>query len=167
MGLDIIAFEKIEFLCADPDSADSPYDVDDESFAHLYPNDDFPSRADALVRGVYRSTGKRMEFRAGSYSGYSAWREALARLVGTTAERVFAGTVPPAFGELIDFADNEGLIGPQTSAKLAKDFASWKARAATHAKTMRAAEGAAFMEGYASFQEAFELAANGGAIQFC
>lgn len=51
------------------------------------------------------------EFSAGSYSGYNMWRDYLDE---------FAGNV--AFQELIDFADNEGVIGSELSKKLYEDF---------------------------------------------
>jgi hypothetical protein len=40
-----------------------------------------------------------------------------------TAEQVWAARPEGPFVELIDFADNEGMIGPRAAAKLAKDFA--------------------------------------------
>ena len=61
------------------------------------------------------------------------------------------------FYELINFSDCEGFIGPKTSAKLAKDFAAWQEKAG---------ERGWFSEKYAQWRAAFELAANGGVVQF-
>jgi len=65
-------------------------------------------------------------FRAGSYSGYNRWRRLLSKSVlGADADEVWENPRRfdgKPFVELIDFADNEGCIGPIISAKLAKDF---------------------------------------------
>ncbi len=166
MGLDIIALENVELVRADG-AEEGPHDDEGEDLVYLYPNPDFAERADGMVPGAYRGKGGRHEFRAGSYSGYSEWRERLAALVDTTPEKVWAGAVAPAFGELINFAVNEGTIGPKTSAKLAKDFEAWRSQAETWAKAMPGEEGAWFMRSYDDWRKAFGLAANAGAVQFC
>ena len=165
MGLDIVALENVELVRAESEEEGDP--PEDDDLVYLYPNEDFPAQADGITPGAYRGKGGRHEFRAGSYSGYNEWRERLAALVDTTPEKVWAGAIAPAFGELINFADNEGTIGPKTSAKLAKDFDAWRARAETWAKKLPGEEGAGFMQSYDDWRKAFTLAANGGAIQLC
>ena len=64
-------------------------------------------------------------FRAGSYSGYNWWRDRLNK---------FAGNV--AFQELIDFADNEGVIGSELSEKLYEDFRKYHNKAEEYSKAM-------------------------------
>lgn len=158
MGLDIQAFAS-----ADP-WADAPEDLGTD----LYVNPDFPTRADGLVTGKY-ITGDSFNFRAGSYSGYNAWRREMARLVETTPEALWE--LDPAeksdvpFYELIHFADNEGVIGPETSAKLAKDFGALRDKA----QDFEPSEGPKdwFLRNYEYFAFAFFLASKSGAVRFC
>ncbi len=60
MGLDVVAYEKLEWVRELTDD-DPPDDL-----VPLAPNDDFPARADGLRAGWYRASGARLEFRAGS-----------------------------------------------------------------------------------------------------
>ncbi|MEN9870269.1 MAG: hypothetical protein RLZZ171_1257, partial [Cyanobacteriota bacterium] len=67
------------------------------------------------------------------------------------------------FVELINFSDCEGVIGSSLSAKLAKDFADFNDRAK---KTAAEYRGDWFYSLHQKWQEAFELAAQNGAISF-
>lgn len=167
MGLDITAASKIELI------PDAPVDLD--AF-HIGANpDEFADRADGLKPGLYRSHAE-LNFRAGSYSGYNAWREQLAELAGYPAQPANFGDAvrgrPPKehsagawsatsgpFWELINFSDCEGVIGPRTSAKLAKDFADHQAKADAHPDEW-------FRDLYAMWRRAFELASDAGAVDF-
>lgn len=146
----------------------------------VYANNDFPGRADGLEdRGVY-SAEYSMGFRAGSYRGYNAWREELAKLAGYSAvpvDRYNTGKVEMRhdygawqaesgpFLELIEFSDCEGTIGSTVSAKLAKDFADWDERAKQHDDASQNWHGR-FYSLYQQWRTAFEMAANGGAVDF-
>jgi len=134
--------------------------------ARIYPNPDFPAQAEGIEDGYYGYENS-MDFRAGSYSGYNQWRDELARMAGYAP--VASDHSPYAAGawqkksgpfwELINFADNEGCIGPKTSAKLAKDFAEFQ-----HAADLNPDEW--FRQKYAYWRKAFELASNDGAVDF-
>ena len=166
MGLDVSAFSKVE-------NVDDETEIDG-TFVRLYLNRSFLERADGLVEGLY-SYDKKVEFRAGSYSAYNAFRDLLARFaLDAPAEDVwkdpgrFHGR---PFYELINFADNEGTIGPRTSAKLARDFRENAGKAFDFAKAIdKTAHFAGideyFVETYQLFAEAFDLAADGGAVAF-
>lgn len=67
------------------------------------------------------------------------------------------GTSP--FFELIHFADNEGVIGPVVSAKLAKDFRDNYERA-------KAFGDGYWLSKYEKWMAAFEMAADNGAVEF-
>lgn len=139
MGLDISVYEKIELAEAITyeqlkalGHEHSLYDQDDHfhvSVVHEEYREKTPS-----PEGFYKISGKRHGFRAGSYSGYNAWRRWLASVVGTTDKAVWDGHVPPAFGELIHFSDCEGTLKSEVCAKLAKDFDDWRVRAALGSK---------------------------------
>lgn len=93
------------------------------------------------------------EFRAGSYSGYNQWRDWLNDFAGDTA-----------FQELIDFADNEGVIGSELSAKLYNDFRTYHDKAQKY--SIELANGEWWFEKYCEWEKAFELAKDSGAVDF-
>ncbi len=114
----------------------------------------FPGRGEGVEsRKVYKWED-RFDFYAGSYSGYNWWR---ARL-----EEFSNGS--KAFYELIEFADNEGVIGPCVSKKLAKDFTDNQDKAKEFSMTI--SEGKWWFEKYKEWRKAFEMAAKNGAVEF-
>lgn len=167
MGLDITVYSGLKRVEPQPECEDTP-----DGMAHIYVNPDFPERADGLQNGYYAFDADD-GFAAGSYGGYGQWRNTLAWLAGYPAVRHESSYKPPEesyaagawaeaegpFYELIHFADNEGTIGPLTSAKLAKDFADFQAKADK-------CEDAWFRNKYADWRKAFEMAANGGCVSF-
>ena len=143
MGLNITAYEEVT--------------KDSEGEIHLYNIDCFRERADGVEEGIYSSVGEEIEFRAGSYSGYNRWRESLAQLVGKTITEIWNNSSPKGpFTELINFADNEGTIGPKTSKKLALDFLKYEEQAKAHGTD------GYFYETYTLFKDAFVLASKTG-----
>lgn len=150
MGLDITAFAQ-----------HYPSDEDRGTFAYINP--DFPGQADDVKEGYYVSCGDSLYFRAGSYSGYNEWRRWLAGLVGTTPEKVWGDKPQIPFYELIDFADNEGTIGPAVSAKLRDDFLNnlEKARNDETAKNEPY-----YFQKYICWLNAFTIAAQDGMVMF-
>jgi hypothetical protein len=166
VGLDVTAYEKVTLKQAMTieqynDMVDRDGEPGDEYVVLYYAG--FEERADGMPQGVYLDEGKSMEFRAGSYSGYNQWRANLALLVGTTDRAVWNDPQPGPFVELINFSDCDGFIGPQTSAKLAADFAAWQDRAADFADTFSISW---WLDAYSQWRKAFELAANGGVVRF-
>jgi hypothetical protein len=124
MGVDISAYRNVKRVMCDRGSEGEC----DHEYAH--PNEDFPGRADDISRGCYEvADDDKSEYEQGvhrAYSSYNRWRERLCAVVlGVQPDQVwnypehFAGK---PFFELINFSDCEGVIGPQTCAKLAKDF---------------------------------------------
>lgn len=92
-------------------------------------------------------------FGAGSYSAYNYWREILEQFKGNVA-----------FQELINFADNEGVIGPVVSKKLFEDFTRYEKEAEEYAKTIE--DGEWFIKQYRKWLKAFGVASDGGAVDF-
>ena len=170
MGLDISYYSKIDFA--------STLERDDAE-VYLYNNDMVFGQSDGIKNGAYDSDGEYGSFRAGSYSGYNSWRRSLAELVGYDYDQVIESVqrsirrneslnevlgereeaeVRIPFVELLFFSDCEGFIGPNTSAKLAKDFAEWEEKA----------KGNDFLYGrYQEWKKAFETASDGGCVVFC
>lgn len=168
MGLDITAHRQIKKL----EGIERHDDAYDAGGFVAYANDDFPGRAEGVEdRGAYIGTEEH-DFRAGSYSGYNNWREQLAVLAGYPADETaddrhrhsraaFAASEGP-FWELINFSDCEGVIGPVVSAKLAKDFADHQAKA----DAVEGPDADWFKSAYANWRKAFEMAADGGCVDF-
>ena len=176
MGLDITAYRQIEKLDAVFDAHGEPIDpqtrepLDYDMRAYI--NDNFPGRANEIEdRAIYRSKDS-FGFRAGGYGGYNSWRDELAKIAGWPLRQYerhgrpwdshciecWNGKDGP-FSELINFSDCEGVIGAAVSAKLAKDFAGFDTAA-------RDSSDSYFYELYSKWRQAFEMAADAGAVQF-
>jgi hypothetical protein len=171
MGLDITAYEKVTLIRSMTvqeynEDENSQEEADGDGKTLLYQDGKRP-QSDGLADGIYATSGKSRSLSAGSYSGYNAWRDMLARtMLGKTARDVWnlsdEQRVALPFTELINFSDCEGFIGPTTSAKLARDFAEHRARLPR--KTDDDAQW--FVQKYNEWAEAFALAAAGGVVKF-
>lgn len=174
MGLDITAYSKIQKLDVPVDDDGEPLDWSGNMFV-VCVNDDFgPERWAGLVdRGVY-GYEEVHSFRAGSYGGYNAWRDELARIAGYPLAQYESFGMqreshaahawkhpnsPLPFIELVNFSDCEGVLCAAVAAKLAKDFSEWDER-------MAASTVPWFKERYDEWRKALELAADGGCVCF-
>ena len=167
MGLDITAYGNLVVAPSDVELDEYAYPKGD-NYWKLTDNtvksteEEFPGRTAGLTPAIY-SVGQTHRFRAGSYGGYNEWRNWLARLAGFKSAKEVWDTNPATgpFIELINFADNEGVIGPLVSAKLAKDFSEYEPEA-----EQRDAGQLFYLKLYREWRKAFELAANNGAVEF-
>lgn len=130
MGLDVSFYEKATLAHekhphALRDADDEPGEECWDNFTVLWVNKDFPGREDGLPHRSCWDT-ERGEHIHHSYSGYNQYRAWLCMAsYGVDCETVWADPDKYAdrpFFEQIHFADNEGTIGPVTSAKLAQDY---------------------------------------------
>jgi len=127
---------------------------------------------DLAVLAADRPVSEDIGFRAGSYSGYNWWREQLCQLaLDVPPDDVWGDPEHYAgkpFVELINFSDCEGCIGPITAAKLAVDFREYGPRVRTRAATQitDTEERSYFLDSYADWQRAFEVAAHDGFVIF-
>lgn len=168
MGLDITATARLRAVRCDK--------RDECDHIHLYVNDQFPEQAKPLDSGCYESDDRDpISFRAGSYGGYSNWRESLARIAGYepvtepkdnyerlyphSSAAAYEGTESMPFVELVFFSDCEGVIGPEVSKKLAADFATFDEKARIGMNEYEYAK-------YGEWRKAFERASDGGAVEF-
>lgn len=113
-------------------------------------------------------------FPAGSYSGYGAWRDTLEEFAKTlfpikfendgngNIGMVIKGNTHP-FDELINFADNEGVIGYVVAKKLYKDFVD-NEEAKKFSKKLKDDE--YWFGKYQDWKQAFEYASQHGAVDF-
>lgn len=180
MGLDITAYSKLiyigehEFDTERNEGEPGPYCYY-ENHVQAYAYDAFPAsfrgipvlgQDNGCLRGgcfEYTDGTETHGFRPGSYGGYNAWRQDLAEqfnpapIIGMR-EGMREPDPDLPFYELIWFADNEGTIGPEAAKDLLADF-----RAHAEAYRPRAPW---FGEVYADWTRAFELAADGGLVDF-
>ena len=157
MGLDIRAYSQCSPI-------EVTFDEDDEvveaNVVKPYVNPDFPTQAESVSSDVWYRYRDHMSFQAGSYPFYGPWRRELARVGGYEAEDAWEGRVTQGpFVELVNFADNEGVLGPMTSAKLAQDFRDNRERA-------RELMDAEDFRLYGKWIEALTMASDGGLINF-
>jgi len=185
MGLDIHAYSHLAYVGHHEKWADEDAHYDQHHEAYAY--DSFPhallgvpnvqtkagyGSSTFLSGGCFEVTEKTEShgFRAGSYSGYNAWRADLAERFnpyGPGEGRDVYGPPSPEgpFYELIWFADNEGTICELAAMNLLADFRQHEAeyRAAHEPGTYH---GDYDIKRYADWMRACELAADGGLIDF-
>jgi hypothetical protein len=166
MGLDISYYADTR---PDPDA-----DMNDwQNVARASVESHHIAQADGIEHGALFRFDKEKSgsFRAGSYSSYGTFRDELAKLAGYPegeetdfghrhAAAAWQGLVEPSapFYPMINFSDCEGVIGPETSARLAQDFAAHQAKADEI--------GGWFAELYGIFRKAFEAVAGNGFVEF-
>jgi hypothetical protein len=171
MGLDITAYEKVELVESLASAKDRLGDKCwDELYAagarylYAWPDHSFApfKQHDGLVDGFYMVSGEHFAFRAGSYTGYSNWRDRLASMVGIASLEEFCENPQPGrFAELLNFADNEGVIGPVTSLKLFIDFRQGLSEAEEYA-TRQGDDQEWFLMKYRAWMRVFEIASRQG-----
>lgn len=165
MGLDISYMSKAKLeMPYNADQDDWHDEADERGLTTIYPNPDFAEigQDDGLERGAY-SGEREGGFRAGSYSGYNRWREQLSMMALGVMPTVVWNN-PDEFGgrpfyEIVHFSDCEGVIGPKTSAKLAKDFED-------HLDKARSDLDEYSFGKYEEWLKAFQTAADDGLVRF-
>lgn len=166
MGVDITAYPRL----TKADATASRYDA---GVFMVIANDAFPGRVDPLEDGALYAFDETQAYEvfSGGYGRYNLWREQLAKFAGYPLTAIndaedrymhagacWQGATGP-FSELINFADNEGTIGPTACAKLSEDFKSHAERAAQESDV-------AWVRVYRHFMHGFAVAADGGAVEF-
>ncbi len=170
MGLDCTAYDSVNLVekislaqlneLADRDDL---YERVDLTF--LFNHKVFADRGDGLPDGFY-SFGKKIEFCAGSYGGYSHYyRESLAKISGISCDEIYQDpekykNIP--FFEQIKFPDNEGFLGPRTCKKLLADYENYRINVR---KIMKKAQYNWF-ETYDEFLRGLKFVGENGVLRF-
>lgn len=107
-------------------------------------------------------------FCAGSYSGYGKFRGALAKSVGIEDIEKFweSPDYDKPFAEIVNFADNEGCIGPIAAADLHRDFIEQRFAFVESLMDLPEHEASYFTRVYDHFAAACELASADGMTRF-
>lgn len=180
MGLDITAYrglKKLEDCVFNSEGYPIDRQTEEEIYAFRpYDNTDFPGRIGSLEGRAFYSYEEYQDVFSRSYGSYNRWRDDLAKLAGYPVggitifgvfekrhtSSVWNGDITEGpFYELINFADNEGTLGPEVCAKLLRDFQNFDSRAASFEASDKW-----FYQHYTDFLRGLELAADRGAIKF-
>lgn len=187
MGLDCTAISKVTYVGVgnhgDPndkyyEGADAGYCQDDDH-VQVFSYDGFAEHAlkgmtikapkgycnDGFTGGdCYATTAASQSFgwRAGSYGGYNAFRNSLAALSGHSDSDFWGGEADEnwPFYELVNFADNEGVLGTDACRNLLEDFRTFRD------DYLRANSDDWDRERYDDWITALELAADDGLVVF-
>lgn len=186
MGLDITAYSHLNYIGHHEAGEKHPYDIEAGEREHieaysyaifaghalssaldLRPVDGLPDIA-MITAGCFEVTDatETYGFRAGSYNGYSLWRNDLAARFNPYRPYE-PGTEPDPgkpFYELLWFADNEGTLCTEAVRNLLDDFLE---HSDAYAQALENDyNGAYFIDRYADWTRACELAAENGLIDF-
>ena len=161
MGLDIAAYRRLKVVeypkfdeYGDLENWDTEW-LPGESME--WSEEHFPGRGEGVDSKTVYTWEEEFGFRAGGYGAYNWWRSQL---------NLFANSDHPSndFMELINFADNEGVIGPVVSKKLVEDFEKNEEKAKAFSKTLK--EGKWWFGQYLNWKKAFKMASDNGAVDF-
>lgn len=177
MGLDMRALRKLERI----EEKDENDERDKGNHTvRVWESRHFPGRHRPLEPGWYR--GEPMMFgpfpfkSLGAYREYGMFREFLAIVGGyekhptpqESPEHPHACTAWQAhegpFWELINFFDNEGVLGPDACMKLSEDF---RAHSVIASKVSIDLDRTDFAETYSVLWRMFAFAADGGVVELC
>ena len=160
MGLDIRYYGHLEPCPTPPDEENYP-----DYMLKIYEQTEWPTHLTPLKPGWHSKGGYHSEgrFRAGSYSGYSRWREQLSQAIHGVEPRTIwqerHWENKPFFG-IIHFTDCDGVIGASMSGVLANEFKEHRHFFAAHVPDDYA------LHIYDDFAHAFAVAARSGAVIF-
>lgn len=192
MGLDITCYSKLRPenppLSDDSDAYELIDEIYEQGLQYYMPtalawsDQAFPNRCPEFKSDQWYAYDASYSFRAGSYGGYNVFREGLAVLAGVVSEEMWregrrgaegmydlpavkaleSDPTSRPFGELIMFADNEGVIGTACAKRLFADFINHREAA----KALFNEEGMRWMDAYDHWIEGLRHATDGGAIDF-
>lgn len=155
MGLDIRVYKNLQEVKnpkVDEDGYPMSFNEWTPGWGMKWSEKHFPGRGEGVDPDKVYTSEEEWGFRAGSYSGYNLWRRMLEDFSGGEG-----------FMELIEFADNEGVIGPVVSKKLYEDFL----RHEDAAKEFAGEEDEWWFRLYLDWKKAFKMASENGAVEFC
>lgn len=184
MGLDVTAYSEATLLPEHefrPDECFEAGHVRAFAYAQFHQSmrglewdkslSDYQGNADVFIGGREYLCGGKSEWLSIGYGGHRVFRKRLASdLLGVTAEAIW--TDPDKFRwlpffELIEFADNEGTIGPEAASDLAIDFRDFADRAdAEWSKPDSTGWAERLHSLYIQWRQLFDLAAGGGLVNF-
>jgi hypothetical protein len=169
MGLDISYYSEAKLVTDPSVDIEDAYLSNDSALIHAYTLKGMSQSLRGLEEGKLYHATYRGGFRAGSYRGYNVWRNRLCQLaLGIPVITLWESTEyysDSPFYELINFADNEGTIGPEAAVDLYIDFCTEQEK--IEAQLGKNDDDAFFLEKYLEWKEAFRVASTEhGIVQF-
>jgi len=176
MGLDITAYKNLKVVQnPDLDEKGYPINYDKEWLpgeSMDWSEKEFPGRGEGVDSKTVYTYEDSFDFNAGSYSGYGEWRRRLAsfvlgRDIDEDDDSYFeeCEKKETAFWQLINFADNEGVIGSVVAKKLLQDFHDHYDKVSEYFEKSED-DYDWYMGKYEDWTTAFEVASNNGAVDF-
>jgi len=181
MGLDITAYSKLQILTPEEIKASErsigvPVDFGEEVITLSDSQIGSPDNwiFDMKPGTYFQSKGtEEFDFRAGSYSGYGAYRKMLSEcFLGVQPGEVWyseSSYEDKPFYEQINFSDCEGFIGPKVSAKLHEDYKRGRDQWYDFLKELHAGDDQEIKCGmsiYDNWTKAFGIAADDGLVWY-
>jgi len=174
MGLDIYAYSKIQ---EETEFSAGQKRLEELGLAErgeeVYRIETFDANSyKGLSPGTYYATDRSesYDFRAGSYSGYNAWRKVLClTMLEVSPERVWTNPdewKDKPFVGLINHSDCDGAIGGPVAKSLYQDFVRYRHKAEGYVGDPLNEDNGWFLEVYEDFLKAFKLAADEGILVF-
>lgn len=176
MGLDVVAHQNIQKLELDTNIIAIDELGADPQFGNYWrveKHDYFYDHAEGLDDDAFYSSGDEVaRFSAGSYSGYSAFREWLVELVDlANTEEKYKDMLPEGyeitffeFDSLCNFSDCDGVIGPVYAQRLHEEFKAFEKIAESVSRHENHLYG--MYEVYKNFLKAFDMARKNGMVRF-
>lgn len=169
MGLDIRAYRRLrkdEKLTNKLNKKASHLDYEGDEFI-MYPQlsyieEAFPNRANPLkYNGDAYDYEECTSFCIGSYGTYNQFRSTLEAFANKIETKLF--------DDLIDFSDCDGVIGCELCEKLYNAFVFYEHEYEEYINVSSDNEifDSILMHIYHSFEQAFEIGKDGGAVEFC
>jgi hypothetical protein len=169
MGLDITAYETATLVAVQPSTEKEIENAYDNNLVPAVAYTDFRRALDGMAGQAdtdvfhqgfagsawYEVSGHSLHLHW-SYGGYMRFRELICEKLGSTFAQVIAGPDTFPFYDLINFADNEGVIGPVAARRIADAFLA-------HPNLLA---GTDYEETYNEAAAAYVLAANTGLVYF-
>lgn len=157
MGLLATAYTNIRELQGVVPGDGDPRDATTGAFVEkcfiAYVNPSFQAQAGNLRHLTVYGYDEMEHFWNYGYTSYHHWRDLLVDMVsGAWYEK-------PAFQELINFSDCEGIICSEVAAKLLDDFDNWDFVASQHVDPN-------FYALYCQWRDCFKMATHHGAVEF-
>jgi len=101
-------------------------------------------------------------FKVGTYGHFNQWRRVLTTMVAGCPEAW--KDRPQPFAELFGFSDSDGIISGPVAKRIAADFVDFQPQAEAFAKTN--IDGKYWLDYYNKWRRVFQIAADGGVVEF-
>lgn len=168
MGLSVYGYSELSLISCISDRINAQTNIKD-----VYIEDNWKEFAPELENCSSYAYKDSLRYNIGPYSSYRVWRNDLAKLVEYKPISSAVSNAPYLDGarkesagpflKLLQFSDCSSYIGNEFSTSLFQDFIKYDDKAKAFAIISKSHN---FYEIYSYLKKVFELASNGGAVEF-